>query len=138
MSMQFFKTMMIAASGMRAQSKRIRVVSENIANANTTALRPGEDPYRRQVPTFKSELDREMGVKTVRMTGTVGDSSQFGLKYDPQHPAADDKGYVRTPNVNPLIEMVDMREAQRNFEANLNVIKSSRAMLTRTIDLLRR
>jgi len=138
MSMQFFKTMMIAASGMRAQSKRIRVVSENIANANTTALKPGEDPYRRQVPTFKAELDRQAGVQTVRMVGTVRDQGEFGLKYDPQHPAADDKGYIRTPNVNPLIEMVDMRDAQKNFEANLNVIKSSRAMLTRTIDLLRR
>lgn len=138
MSMQFFKTMMIAASGMRAQSKRIRVVSENIANANTTALRPGEDPYRRQIPTFKAELDREIGAKTVRMTGTIRDTAKFGLKYDPQHPAADDKGYISTPNVNPLIEMVDMRDAQKNFEANLNVIKSSRAMLTRTIDLLRR
>ena len=136
--MQFFKTMMIAAAGMRAQSNRIRVVSENIANSNTTALRPGEDPYRRQVPTFKSELNRELGVKTVRMAGSVSDGSDFGLKYDPQHPAADEKGYIRTPNVNPLIEMVDMKDAQRNFEANLNVIKASRAMLTRTIDLLRR
>ena len=136
--MQMFKTMMIAASGMRAQSRRIRVVSENIANAGTTALVQGQDPYRRKVPTFKSEMDTQLGVKTVRMTGTVKDSSPFGLKYNPQHPAADDKGYVKTPNVNSLIEMVDMKEAQRNFEANLNVIKSSRAMLMRTIDLLRR
>jgi flagellar basal-body rod protein FlgC len=136
--MQFFKTMMIAAAGMRAQSKRIRIVSENVANASTTALRAGEDPYRRQIPTFKSELNKELGVNTVRMVGTIADSAKFGLKYDPQHPAADDRGYIKTPNVNPLIEMVDMRDAQRNFEANLNVIKSSRAMLTRTIDLLRR
>lgn len=136
--MQMFKTMMIAAAGMRAQSKRIRVVSENIANASTTALAPGQEPYRRKVPTFKSELDSQLGIDTVRMAGTVSDKSPFGLKYDPQHPAADDKGYIKTPNVNPLIEMVDMKEAQRNFEANLNVIKSSRAMLMRTIDLLRR
>ena len=136
--MQMFKTMMIAASGMRAQSSRIRVVSENIANAGTTALAQGQDPYRRKVPTFRSEMDSQLGAETVRMTGTVKDTSPFGLKYNPQHPAADDKGYVKTPNVNSLIEMVDMKEAQKNFEANLNVIKSSRAMLMRTIDLLRR
>lgn len=136
--MQMFKTMMIAAAGMRAQSKRIRVVSENIANAGTTALSAGQEPYRRKVPTFKSEMDTQLGAETVRMTGTVRDTSPFGLKYNPQHPAADDKGYVQTPNVNTLIEMVDMKEAQKNFEANLNVIKSSRAMLMRTIDLLRR
>lgn len=136
--MQMFKTMMIAAAGMRAQSKRIRVVSENIANASTTALAPGQEPYRRKIPTFKSELDTSLGTKTVRMSGVVRDTSPFGLKYNPQHPAADDKGYVKTPNVNSLIEMVDMKEAQRNFEANLNVIKASRAMLMRTIDLLRR
>lgn len=136
--MQMFKTMMIAAAGMRAQSQRIRIVSENVANSSTTALGPGQEPYRRKIPTFRTELNSQLGIDTVRMSGTVEDTSPFGLKYNPQHPAADDKGYVKTPNVNTLIEMVDMKEAQRNFEANLNVIKSSRAMLMRTIDLLRR
>lgn len=136
--MQMFKTMMIAAAGMRAQSQRIRIVSENVANSGTTALGPGQEPYRRKIPTFRSELNSQLGIETVRMSGAIEDTSPFGLKYNPQHPAADDKGYVKTPNVNTLIEMVDMKEAQRNFEANLNVIKSSRAMLMRTIDLLRR
>jgi len=130
--------MKIAASGMRAQSARMRIIAENVANADSTARTPDEDPYRRQVPQFEAELDRAHGVKTVRMSDVAFDGSDFNVEYDPGHPAADENGYVRTPNVNTLIELMDMREAQRSFEANLNVMESSRAMLMRTIDLLRR
>lgn len=136
--MQIFKTMFVAAAGMRAQSQRMRVAAENMANANSTALNPNQEPYRRQIPTFESALHEELNINTVRMSGTVGDKSDFGMRYDPNHPGADKAGYVKLPNVNALIEMVDIRDAQRNFEANLNVIKASRAMLSRTIDLLRR
>lgn len=135
--MQFFKTMMIAASGMLAQSERMRVISENMANANSTGDNPEMDPYRRKVVSFSSELDREMGIERVKMGKTTLDPSNFGSRYEPGHPAADENGYVKTPNVKTLIESVDMREAQRTYEANLNVISASRAMMARTIDLLR-
>ena len=128
----------IAASGMRAQSGRMRIIAENVANANSTGRSADEDPYRRQVPEFERELDRATGVSKVKMADVVYDQSDFNVRYDPGHPAADDEGYVKTPNVNTLIELMDMREAQRSFEANLNVLENSRAMLMRTIDLLRR
>jgi flagellar basal-body rod protein FlgC len=128
----------IAASGLRAQTARMKVIAENIANANSTAPNPGADPYRRKVATFGQVLDRETGTNEVRMTGVAKDRSDFRLRYDPTHPGADANGYVKTPNVNTLIESMDMREAQRAYEANLNVVESARAMMTRTIDLLRR
>jgi len=130
--------MSIAASGMKAQSSRMRIIAENVANADSTGRTPDDDPYRRQMPTFESELDRAKGVRTVRMSEITPDMSDFDLRYEPGHPAADADGYVKTPNVNTLIELMDMREAQRSFEANMNVMESSRAMLMRTIDLLRR
>lgn len=130
--------MSIAASGMKAQSSRMRIIAENVANADSTARTPDEDPYRRQMPTFESELDRAKGVRTVRMAEVTPDMSDFNTRYEPGHPAADADGYVKTPNVNTLIELMDMREAQRGFEANMNVMESSRAMMMRTIDLLRR
>jgi flagellar basal-body rod protein FlgC len=130
-------TMRIATSGMRAQSLRLRVVSENVANANSTGSTPGADPYRRKTVSFQSVLDRKIGAEVVGR-GRIGtDRSDFRLNYDPAHPAADDRGYVKMPNVNTLIEMADMREAARGYEANVTVIEQAKAMASRTIDLLR-
>lgn len=127
----------ISASGMKTQGSRLRVIAENMANADSLGKTPGADPYRRQVLTFKNALDRTLGVETVRVDRIVRDPADFELEYDPAHPAADEKGYVKLPNVNTLIELADMREAQRSYEANLKVIEASRTMLTRTIDILR-
>lgn len=132
-----FKTLRISAAAMKAQGTRLRVVSENIANAGSLPQSPGEMPYRRKVVTFKNELDRSTGLDLVGIDKIRPDRSDFSKRYDPNHPAADADGYVLTPNVNTLIEMMDMREAQRSYEANLNVIKSSKAMLQSTIDVLR-
>lgn len=129
--------MKIAASGMKAQSTRLRVVAGNMANANSTASVPGGDPYRRQVVTFASVLDAATGAETVQVKRILDDSSDFGLKFDPNHPAADEQGYIKTPNVNGLIEMMDMREAQRTYEANLEMLDTARNMSKRTLDLLR-
>ena len=129
--------MSIASSGLRAQSTRMKVVAENIANASTTPSGPNETPYQRQVVSFKNEFDRAQGVYKVKVDGVKKDNSEFIRKFDPSHPAADAEGYIRTPNVKPIMESMDMREAQRSYEANMNVIESSRTMLTRTIDLLR-
>jgi len=133
----FLKTMAIAASGLRAQAGRMRIISENIANADSTASRPGTDPYRRKVPTFRSELDRSLDVRLVELGRTRTDSSAFRLKYEPGNPAADANGNVKYPNVNSLLEMTDMREAQRSYEANINVITATRRMIQRTIDILK-
>lgn len=131
------KTLNISAAGMQAQGTRLRVIAENIANANSMATGPGGLPYRRQVVTFSNELDRALGLNTVQVQEVRPDLSDFGQRFDPNHPAADENGYVLTPNVNTLIEMMDMREAQRSYEANLSVIKNSKSMLMSTIDLLR-
>ena len=136
--METMKSMLIAASGMRAQAERMRIIAENLANATSTAAKPGEDPYRRQIPVFKAELDRASGAQTVQMSGVVQDTSDFREQYMPGHPAADERGYVKMPNVNSLVEMMDMREAQRAYEANLNVIDNTRTMMARTVDLLKR
>jgi flagellar basal-body rod protein FlgC len=128
----------IAASGLRAQSSRMRIIAENVANADSTATTPGGDPYRRQIPVFQEELDRATGLSKVEMSRTEPDSAGFQIRYEPGHPAADEQGYVKYSNVNALIELMDLRSAQRAYEANLNVIENSRAMLTRTLDLLRR
>ena len=135
--MNIFKTMMIAASGMTAQSERMRIIAENLANSDSTADTPEGSPYRRRVPVFAEELDRAQGLEVVKLKRTVTDKSQFGRRFDPGHPAADAAGYVRTPNVNPIIETMDMRDAQRSYEAGLGVINAARNMLSRTIDLLR-
>ncbi len=129
--------MSIASSGLRAQSTRMKVVAENIANASTTPNAPGEKPYQRQVVTFKNEFDRAQGIYQVKVDSVKKDNSDFVRKFDPSHPAADADGYVLMPNVKPIMESMDMREAQRSYEANLNVIESSRSMLLKTIDLLR-
>ena len=135
--MDLEKSIQISASGMKAQGARLRVIAENIANAGSVSEQPGEDPYRRKVAIFKNVLDRELGARTVQVSRVREDMSNFGLRYDPAHPAANEEGYVRTPNVKSLVEMMDMREAQRSYEANLNLIESSKSMLARTLDLLR-
>lgn len=131
------KSMMIAASGMRAQGTRLRVIAENIANAGSMADTTGGDPYRRKTVTFSNALDRELGARTVEVSRVREDKSDFGFRYDPTHPAADDAGYIKTPNVKVAVEMMDFREAQRSYEANLNMIEVSRTMLRSTLDLLR-
>ena len=130
--------MQISASGMRAQAARMRIISENIANADSTAREAGGDPYQRQIPVFDTELDRASGLNRVRMTDVARDETEFTLEYDPGHPAADENGYLRTSNVSMLVEMMDMREALRSYEANLNMIENSRRMQERALDLLRR
>lgn len=126
----------VAASALRAQQGRMRIIAENLANANSTSKTPGGDPYRRQAPVF--EPTKVAGAKGVRMAKVEPDQSAFRQEYNPGHPSADDKGYVKLPNVNSLVEAMDMREAQRAYEANLNVIETARAMEMRTLDLLKR
>jgi len=134
--MDFLKSMAIAASGLKAQSGRMRVIAENIANANSTARTAGGDPYRRQVPVFKPT--QVAGGEGVAMASVDPDRSDFRTEYDPGNPAADAKGYVKTPNVNTLVEALDMKEAQRAYEANLNVIETARSMEARTLDILKK
>lgn len=134
---ELYQSSRIAASGMKAQAKRLRVVSQNLANKDSVSTQPGGEPYRRQIVTFKAQLDREIGAETVAVRKVIGDMSEFQRVYDPAHPGADDAGYVLRPNVNPLLEMMDMREAQRSYEANLGVISTSKQMVKQTIDLLR-
>ena len=127
----------IAASGMRAQGFRLKVVAQNIANASSTADRTGGEPYRRKIVTFANVLDRELDAKLVEIKKVKEESSQFSLVYNPNHPAANGEGFVEMPNVNALVEMMDMREAQRSYEANLNMIESSKQLMSRTVGLLR-
>lgn len=127
----------IAASGMKAQASRLRVIAENMANADSLAKTPGGQPYRRKTVTFKNELDRATGADLVKVGRVSRDRGQLERKYDPGHVAADAEGYVLLPNVNPLIETMDMREAQRTYDANVNVISVSKDMMAKTLDLLR-
>jgi flagellar basal-body rod protein FlgC len=136
-SSDFVRSMGIATSGLRAQAGRMRVISENIANADSTASSAGGDPYRRKVPTFSSALDRALHAKVVTLGRIKPDNSAFRVKYEPSNPAADASGNVKYPNVNPMIEMTDMRDAQRSYEANLNVIGATRRMIQRTLDILK-
>ena len=126
----------VAVSALRAQQARMRVIAENLANSNSTSKTAGGDPYRRQAPVFHTA--KVAGAQGVKMTGVQGDTSPFTMTYEPGNPSADAKGYVKTPNVDPLIEAMDMRDAQRAYEANLNVIETARAMDQRTLDLLKR
>ncbi|MCC2662632.1 MAG: flgC [Geminicoccaceae bacterium] len=135
--MDLSQAMQVAAAGMKVQGARMRLVAQNLANAESTAPAPGGEPYRRQTITFASALDRELGVDLVRVARTGVDGAPFPLRYEPGHPAADADGYVLRPNVNPLLEMMDLREAQRSFEANLNALTLARSMVQRTLDLLR-
>ena len=126
----------IAASGLRAQQARMRIIAENLANVDSTSKTPGGDPYRRQAPVF--EATKVAGAQGVRMSKVQADQTEFRQEYEPGNPSADAKGYVKLPNVNSLVEALDMREAQRAYEANLNVIETSRAMQIRTLDLLKK
>lgn len=135
--MDISKAIAISARGMDAQTARLRVIAENIANQDSTGSKPGADPYRRKTITFENKLDRELGIDTVQVRKVDTDRTEFPQRFDPSHPAADEKGYVRTPNVNSFVEIMDMREAQRGYSANLNVMETTRAMLTRTIELLK-
>jgi flagellar basal-body rod protein FlgC len=133
----FTRSMGIATSGLRAQAGRMRVISENIANADSTASMAGGDPYRRKVPTFSSALDRTLDARVVTLGQVKPDESAFRIKHEPGNPAADASGNVKYPNVNPLVEMTDLRDAQRSYEANLNVITATRRMIQRTLDILK-
>lgn len=135
--MDLDKALGIAARGMDVQTTRLRVIAENLANQDTTGSAPGADPYRRKTITFENRLDRQLGTDAVRVKLIGRDTAEFPQRYDPAHPAANTEGYVRTPNVNSLVEVMDMREAERSYSANLAVLQSSRGMLTRTIELLK-
>ena len=135
--MDLAKTFHISASGMRAQATRLRVIAENIANASSTAESPGGEPYRRRLVGFGNVLDRVLGVEKVEVKSIFSDKSEFGRRFDPGHPAADEDGYVLTPNVNTVMEMSDMREAQRSYEANLKALEAARSMLRETLQILR-
>jgi flagellar basal-body rod protein FlgC len=138
MSSEILNAMQISAMGMRAQGTRLRVITENIANADTTGKTAGSDPYRRQTVTFKNELDKKLGVDLVEVDKIGKDyKAPFPLKFMPEHPAADERGYVKMPNTNTLVEMMDARESQRSYEANLGMIEQAKSMALRTIDLLR-
>jgi len=135
--MDFIKSLAIAASGLHAQLGRMRIITENIANADSTATTPGGDPYRRKIVTFSSELDSALGADVVQLGQVQNDPSSFLIKHEPGNPAADAAGNVKYPNVNTLVEMSDLRDAQRSYESDLNVITATRRMLQRTIDILK-
>jgi flagellar basal-body rod protein FlgC len=135
--MDLMDSLAISAAGMRVQGERLRVISENMANVDSVSEVPGGDPYRRKTITFQNHLDRDLGINVVSIAKVGVDASDFTSKYDPTNPAADKQGYVKLPNVNALIEMSDMREAQRSYEANLKVIQVATGMLQRAIDILR-
>ena len=127
----------IAASGMKAQAERLKVISQNMANVDSVSAEPGGEPYRRQVVSFQNYVDQATGAKKVRVDKVVKDMSPFEKKYDPNHPAADAQGYVSLPNVNTLVEMMDMKEAQRVYDANLNMLKTAREMNSSVLDILK-
>ena len=126
----------ISTSGLKAQNRRMKVIAENVANAQTTGTLPGQKPYQRQVVTFKKEFDKAIGAYKVKVSGVRADNSDFIKKFDPSYPAADPQGYILMPNVNPLIETMDMSEASRSYQANLDVITASRTMIMKTIGML--
>jgi flagellar basal-body rod protein FlgC len=130
------KVMDISTAGMEVQGTRLKVIAENLANSNSLATTPGGDPYRRKTISFKNELDRATGENKVAVSKIGTDNSDFTQKYDPTNPAADAKGYIKTPNVNSLVEAMDMREAQRSYEANVNMVEVSKSMLLKTINML--
>jgi flagellar basal-body rod protein FlgC len=135
--MSFDDTIKIASSGMTAQATRLRTIAENLANANSTGKTPGGDPYRRKLVTFKDQLDRATGSHLVGVSGFVQDQAPFELRYNPGHPAADANGFVKYPNVSSVVELNDLREAQRSYDANVDIIDASKTMLSRAIDLLK-
>jgi flagellar basal-body rod protein FlgC len=135
--MELLKSLKIAATGLRAQTGRMCVIAENIANVDSTARTADGEPYRRRIPTFQAAFDREAEAQVVKLGAVRIEATDFERRYEPGHPAADAAGYVRVPNVNPLIEAMDMREAQRSYEASLNVITATRHMIQKTLDLLK-
>lgn len=135
--MELNKALSISASGMDAQTTRLRVIAENLANENTTGSSPGADAYRRKTVTFGNRMDQAAGTQLVTVTKIGQDTSDLPLRYDPSNPAANADGYVKVPNVNSFVEMMDMRDAERGYEANLAVMQTTRSMLSRAIDLLK-
>jgi len=131
------KALNISASGMSVQTTRLRVIAENLANQDTTGTSPTTQPYRRKTVMFENQMDRELDMNLVKVKRIGHDDSELPLRFDPGHPAADAKGYVRTPNVNSFVEVMDMREAERSYSANLSVMQTTRGMLTRTIEMLK-
>jgi flagellar basal-body rod protein FlgC len=127
----------VSSSGMAAQSERLKIISQNIANVDNTGSSPGAEPYRRKVISFRNQLDKELGVDKVQVYKIGVDKSDFEKKYDPNHPAADEQGYVLRPNVNTMIEMGDLREAQRSYEANVNAVEVAKSMMQNTLGVLR-
>ena len=135
--MDFSTSMAVAASGMRTQSERMKVIAENIANADSTSPTPGGEPYRRKISTVTNSFNSELGANLVKAGRTITDKSDFRSQYDPGNPNADKQGYVKLPNVDPLVEIMDMCEAQRSYEADLTIMDSTKQMLSRTVDLLK-
>jgi len=135
--MELTDSVRVSASGLRAQSLRMRVIAENLANADSVAAQPGGEPYRRKVASFRADVDRASGATGVKVNSVDGDRSAFVRTYQPGSPAADAQGYVSMPNVNPLVEAADMKAAQRSYEANLNAIEAAKTLTMRTIDLLK-
>ncbi len=136
-STDFSDIFKVATAGMRVQGERIRIIAENIANSDSTGLSPGAEPYRRRQITFKEVLDKTSNLSSVKVASITKDPSAFTKEYNPEHPAADAKGYVLKPNVKSLVEGLDMREAQRSYEANLSVIDTIKNMFARALDILR-
>lgn len=136
--MDFSTSMKVAAAGLKAQSDRMKTIAENIANANSAASTPGGEPYRRKIATVTANFDRDLNAEVVKSGKPMADMSEFRTQYDPGNPLADKQGYVKLPNVNSLVEIMDMREAQRSYEADLTVIDATKTMLSRTVDLLKK
>ncbi len=130
-------SMQLAFAGMSAQGQRLKVIAENLANTDSTAKTPGGEPYRRKIVSFHSVLDRSLGANSVAAGRPVSALGNFERKFDPGNPAADAEGYVQMPNVNPVVELMDMRDAQQSYQANLNVIDAAKSMISHTLDLLR-
>lgn len=135
--MDLTRALKISAQGMDVQTTRLRVIAENLANQDTTASAPGGDPYRRKTVSFENRMDKALGTATVHVKQIDRDKGALPQRFDPSHPAADAKGYVKTPNVNSFVEVMDMREAQRSYSANLQVLEVTRGMLTRVIGMLK-
>ena len=135
--MDLLRSIALATAGLKAQAGRMRIASENIANSDSTATKPGGDPYRRKIPVFRVSNGINGNENAVVFSGTRFDKTIFPTRIDPGHPAADSSGSVKLPNVDPVIEQADLRDAQRSYEANLNVISATRRILSRTIDILR-
>jgi len=135
--MDFSKSMAVAASGMRAQADRMKTIAENIANANSTSPVKGGDPYRRKIGTITQNFDNELEANLVNSGKPLPDKSDFKSQYDPGNPNADAQGYVKLPNVDSLVEIMDMRDAQRSYEADLTMMQTSKQMMASTVDLLK-